>query len=137
MWRRMHQSIPEQGKWLRRVVRGYFNYHAVPTNACALHVFLPDVTDIWRRRLRRRSQKDRKHEMSRSKSARQLSGGRNQPQLCCGPSTSQSSARSLRELRHRQTEEAATDMFGKPRRSGRNAGSTETPSPNRPTMRSC
>ena len=40
MWRRMHQPIPEQGKWLRRVVRGYFNYHAVPTNACALHVFL-------------------------------------------------------------------------------------------------
>ena len=33
MWRRMHQPIPEQGKWLWRVVRGYFNYHAVPTNA--------------------------------------------------------------------------------------------------------
>ncbi len=30
--RRMHQSIPEQGKWLRQVVRGYFAYHAVPTN---------------------------------------------------------------------------------------------------------
>src|SRR6266542_3573783 len=25
MWRRMHQSIPRQGKWLRHVVRGYFN----------------------------------------------------------------------------------------------------------------
>ena len=59
MWRRMHQPIPEQGKWLSRVVRGYFNYHAVPTNACALHVFLHHVTDIWRRTLRRRSQKDR------------------------------------------------------------------------------
>jgi RNA-directed DNA polymerase len=59
MWRRMHQPIPEQGKWLARVVRGYFNYHAVPTNACALHVFLHHVTDIWRRTLRRRSQKDR------------------------------------------------------------------------------
>jgi RNA-directed DNA polymerase len=59
MWRRMHQPIPEQGKWLSRVVRGYFNYHAVPTNACALHVFLHHVTDIWRRALRRRSQKDR------------------------------------------------------------------------------
>ena len=33
LWRRMHQPIPEQGKWLRCVVRGYFNYHAVPTNA--------------------------------------------------------------------------------------------------------
>jgi RNA-directed DNA polymerase len=59
MWRRMHQPIPEQGKWLGRVVRGYFNYHAVPTNACALVVFLHHVTDIWRRTLRRRSQKDR------------------------------------------------------------------------------
>jgi RNA-directed DNA polymerase len=59
MWRRMHQPIPEQGKWLGRVVRGYFNYHAVPTNARALHVFLHHVTDIWRRTLRRRSQKDR------------------------------------------------------------------------------
>ena len=39
MWRRMHQPIPAQGKWLWHVVRGYFNYHAVPTNARALHVF--------------------------------------------------------------------------------------------------
>jgi RNA-directed DNA polymerase len=30
MRRRMHQSIPEQGKWLKQVVAGYFNYHAVP-----------------------------------------------------------------------------------------------------------
>jgi RNA-directed DNA polymerase len=59
MWKRMHQPIPEQGKWLGRVVRGYFNYHAVPTNARALHVFLHHVTDLWRRMLRRRSQKDR------------------------------------------------------------------------------
>ena len=31
--RRMHQPIPEQGKWLRQVVSGFFNYHAVPTNS--------------------------------------------------------------------------------------------------------
>jgi RNA-directed DNA polymerase len=55
----MHQPIPEQGKWLGRVVRGYFNYHAVPTNARALDVFRHHVTDLWRRTLRRRSQKDR------------------------------------------------------------------------------
>jgi RNA-directed DNA polymerase len=55
----MHRPIPEQGKWLRRVVRGYFNYHAVPTNARALDVFRHHVTDLWRRALRRRSQKDR------------------------------------------------------------------------------
>jgi RNA-directed DNA polymerase len=59
MRRRMHQPIPNQGKWLRQVVRGYFNYHAVPTNGHALHVFRHHVTDLWRRTLRRRSQKDR------------------------------------------------------------------------------
>src|SRR5215204_5713278 len=58
MWRRMHQPIPAQGKWLGRVVRGYFNYHAVPTNAHALHVFRHHVTDLWRRTLMQRSQKD-------------------------------------------------------------------------------
>ena len=33
--RRMHQSIPQQGRWLRQVVTGYYNYHAVPTNSRA------------------------------------------------------------------------------------------------------
>ena len=37
----------------------YFNYHAVPTNARALDAFRHHVTDLWRRTLRRRSQKDR------------------------------------------------------------------------------
>jgi group II intron reverse transcriptase/maturase len=59
MWRRMHQPIPKQGQWLARVVRGYFNFHAVPTNARALAVFRHHITDLWRRTLRRRSQKDR------------------------------------------------------------------------------
>jgi RNA-directed DNA polymerase len=54
----MHRPIPEQGKWLGQVVRGYFNYHAVPTNGHALEVFRHHVTDLWRRTLRRRSQKD-------------------------------------------------------------------------------
>ena len=57
--RRMHQSISEQGDWLERVVRGYFNYYAVPTNTRALDVFRHHVTDLWRRTLRRRSHKDR------------------------------------------------------------------------------
>src|ERR1700724_1987549 len=59
MWRRMHQPIPVQEKWLCYVVNGYFNYHAVPTNAHALHVFRHHITDLWRRTLRQRSQKDR------------------------------------------------------------------------------
>ena len=56
--RRMHQPIPVQGKWLGQVVSGWFNYHAVPTNSRALCAFRYFVTDLWRRTLRRRSQKD-------------------------------------------------------------------------------
>jgi RNA-directed DNA polymerase len=55
--RRMHQPIPDQGKWLRSVVDGYFAYHAVPTNARSLDAFRHHVLDLWRRMLRRRSQK--------------------------------------------------------------------------------
>jgi RNA-directed DNA polymerase len=56
--RRMHQSIPGQGQWLKQVVTGYFNYHAVPTNGRALATFRFHVVDLWMRTLRRRSQKD-------------------------------------------------------------------------------
>ncbi|MER9671305.1 reverse transcriptase domain-containing protein, partial [Mesorhizobium sp. M0203] len=56
--RRMHWPIPEQGKWLRQVVTGHFAYYAVPTNGGALSAFRHHVTDLWRRTLRRRSQRD-------------------------------------------------------------------------------
>jgi RNA-directed DNA polymerase len=58
LWRRMHWPIPEQGEWLRQVVTGHFAYFAVPTNTRALSAFRYYVIDIWRRTLRRRSQKD-------------------------------------------------------------------------------
>ncbi len=57
--RRMHSPIPEQGKWLRQVVRGYFAYHAVPTNSSALQAFRVHVIDLWRRSLKHRSQRDK------------------------------------------------------------------------------
>jgi len=56
--RRMHQTVPVQGHWLRQVVTGHFAYYAVPTNSRALSAFRHYVTDLWRRTLRRRSQKD-------------------------------------------------------------------------------
>jgi RNA-directed DNA polymerase len=56
--RRMHQLIPTQGQWLKQVVTGYLNYHAVPTNGRALATFRYRVIDLWARTLRRRSQKD-------------------------------------------------------------------------------
>jgi RNA-directed DNA polymerase len=57
--RRLHQPIPEQGHWLRRVVSGFFNYHAVPTNGRALVAFRHHVETLWHRSLRRRSQRDK------------------------------------------------------------------------------
>jgi RNA-directed DNA polymerase len=57
--KRMHEPIPDQGRWLKQVVRGFFAYHAVPTNSRALVAFRHHVTNLWRRTLQRRSQKDR------------------------------------------------------------------------------
>jgi hypothetical protein len=37
-------TIPEQGAWLRQVVKGFFAYHAVPTNIAALAAFRDHVT---------------------------------------------------------------------------------------------
>ena len=55
MRRRMHQPIVVQGKWLCHVVRGYFNYHAVPTNSRALVAFRTEIVKSWHRVLTRRS----------------------------------------------------------------------------------
>jgi RNA-directed DNA polymerase len=57
--RRWHQDVAEQGRWLGSVVRGFFAYHAIPTNARALSAFRHHVVNLWRRALRRRSQRDR------------------------------------------------------------------------------
>jgi hypothetical protein len=53
----MHAGVPDQGRWLRSVMRGYFAYHAVPTNYRALAAFRYHVATLWRRVLCRRSQK--------------------------------------------------------------------------------
>jgi group II intron reverse transcriptase/maturase len=58
LMRRRHEPIPKQGTWLGQVVGGFFGYHAVPTNSAALSAFRYYVMDLWRRALRRRSQKD-------------------------------------------------------------------------------
>jgi group II intron reverse transcriptase/maturase len=56
---RRHQPVAVQGEWLRRVVTGFFAYHAVPTNGHSLSSFRRQVILSWRSTLRRRSQKDR------------------------------------------------------------------------------
>ena len=57
--RRRHQPIPAQGKWLEQVVRGFYAYHAVPTNYQALVVFRVRIAQLWKRALMRRSQRGR------------------------------------------------------------------------------
>jgi RNA-directed DNA polymerase len=57
MRRRMHQPIAVQGKWLSYVVKGYFNYHAVPTNSQALVAFRTEIARRWRQVLIRRSER--------------------------------------------------------------------------------
>ena len=56
---RMQAKFSEIKEGLRRRMRGYFAYHAVPTNSAALGAFRHHVKRLWLRPLRRRSQKDR------------------------------------------------------------------------------
>ena len=51
--------MAETGEWLRSVVQGYFNYHAVPGNFAALQTFRREVARAWLEALRRRSQRHR------------------------------------------------------------------------------
>jgi len=55
--RRMHQPIPALGRWLASVVRGHMAYYAVPDNAHAVGAFRKQVTRLWLKTLRRRSQR--------------------------------------------------------------------------------
>ena len=56
---KMHDDVPSVGKWLGRVVQGYFNYFAVPGNAYRLCSFRSEICRTWRRMLKRRSQRHR------------------------------------------------------------------------------
>ena len=56
---RMHARIPGTVKWLQQVVRGYFQYHAVPGNCARLRAFRNDVLWSWLQALRRRSHRHR------------------------------------------------------------------------------
>lgn len=57
--RRRHRPVPEQGRWLASVVRGYLAYYAVPGNTDAVAAFRTQVTRYWFKALRRRSQRNR------------------------------------------------------------------------------
>jgi RNA-directed DNA polymerase len=57
--RRMHQSTPEVGKWLRSVLRGHYQYFGVPRNNRRLSTFRHQVMRLWWRSMARRSQRQR------------------------------------------------------------------------------
>jgi len=57
--RRWHEPIAGMGAWLRSVVQGYFNYHAIPGNYGSLHTFRTQVARAWQRALNRRSDRAR------------------------------------------------------------------------------
>ena len=55
--KRMHQPIGEVGRWLRQVVQGWMNYHAVPCNGERIRRFVDEITRLWHRAIVRRSQR--------------------------------------------------------------------------------
>jgi group II intron reverse transcriptase/maturase len=55
--RRWHDPIAKTGAWLNKVLTGHLNYFAVPLNARSVAWFFARVRDLWRRTLRRRSQR--------------------------------------------------------------------------------
>jgi RNA-directed DNA polymerase len=57
--RRKHDPTRETGVWLRTVVLGYYQYHAVPGNSAQLRIFWRRACRLWRSVLVRRSQRGR------------------------------------------------------------------------------
>ena len=55
--RRMHAPIAKVGEWLQSVLRGYYQYHAVPGNLLILSRFRHQVARLWFRTLSQRSQR--------------------------------------------------------------------------------
>ncbi len=55
--KRMHEPLRSTGEWLQSVVRGYYQYHAVPGNIPTLSAFRQRITRLWRHTICRRSQR--------------------------------------------------------------------------------
>jgi group II intron reverse transcriptase/maturase len=57
--RRRHDPVAQTGDWLKQVVQGYFNFHAIPGNLRRLYTFRRAIARYWLFQLRRRSQRSR------------------------------------------------------------------------------
>jgi group II intron reverse transcriptase/maturase len=56
---RLHDPVPDVGRWLASVVRGHVQYFGVPRNSRAINLFRHQVIGLWYCSLRRRSHKTR------------------------------------------------------------------------------
>jgi group II intron reverse transcriptase/maturase len=56
---RLNHPIPDVGKWLKKVLNGYYQYHAVPGNSRIIWAFRYHVGRLWFRALKRRSQRSK------------------------------------------------------------------------------
>jgi RNA-directed DNA polymerase len=56
---RLHAGTGDTLKWLKSVVNGYFQYHAIPDNEERLKAFRHGILRLWFRQLRRRSQRSK------------------------------------------------------------------------------
>jgi group II intron reverse transcriptase/maturase len=54
--RRLHDPLPDVGRWLHRIVLGHLRYYGVPQNERALYTFRDQVGWLWHRTLKRRGQ---------------------------------------------------------------------------------
>jgi group II intron reverse transcriptase/maturase len=59
--KRMHRPLIETAQWLRKVVQGWLNYHAVPNNYVRIRRFIDEITRLWLRTIRRRGQRGRRN----------------------------------------------------------------------------
>ena len=56
---RLHDPVPEVGRWLGAVVRGHVAYYGVPDNSQCIRRFRERIIWLWFRSLLRRSHKSR------------------------------------------------------------------------------
>ena len=59
LMRNRHEPLKKMANWLGGVIRGYFNYHAVPGNIDRLTFFRSETIRNWYRALKRRSQRSK------------------------------------------------------------------------------
>jgi len=55
--RRMHEPLSRVGEWVRKVLTGYYQYHAIPNNLDQVSLFRHRLRRLWGTVLRHRSQR--------------------------------------------------------------------------------